>query len=396
MARTSAHQPPTEDLVVDLARGYRWTARRHEAVPYNYTQAAPAGAMTTTALDMSRFMLALLDDGALNDTRILSPDSVRRMFEPQDVPHPRRPGWAYGFSPLLTRGRWLVYRGGTLGDQAAMVLLAPADNLGIFIASNSLPGLGDFLFEPMMAHLAGPPVPPPPPQPLPDAARRAPRFAGAFRRYQQVRNEMTRLRALTPMSQGRVTVDDGGVIRWQGRQWVEVDPLVFRRVDSEDYILFRENERGQITGVDNYERIGWLEQVPLHLAIVACSVVTFAAYLGMQGVRSLRRRTSRSEGRTARICAVAAAAINVMFVVWLVASFRELGAITPLPLSTLTLLWLPIISLALTALLPAFAFTVWWEQWWTRGERVAYSTLAVFAIAFMTFLNYWKLLGIRY
>jgi hypothetical protein len=56
----------------------------------------------------------------------------------------------------------------------------------------------------------------------------------------------------------------------------------------------------------------------------------------------------------------------------------------------------PIISLPLTGLLPAFAVTAWREQWWTRGERLAYSTLAVFAIAFMTFLNYWKLLGIRY
>jgi hypothetical protein len=52
--------------------------------------------------------------------------------------------------------------------------------------------------------------------------------------------------------------------------------------------------------------------------------------------------------------------------------------------------------IAVTALLPAFAAKAWTEKWWTRGERLAYSTFVALSVAFMTFLNYWKLLGIRY
>ena len=36
------------------------------------------------------------------------------------------------------------------------------------------------------------------------------------------------------------------------------------------------------------------------------------------------------------------------------------------------------------------------RQWWTARERVACSAVAAFAVAFLTFLDYWKLLGFRY
>ena len=90
------------------------------------------------------------------------------------------------------------------------------------------------------------------------------------------------------------------------------------------------------------------------------------------------------------------AATNVVFLAGLVVSLRQLGDTIPLPAQSLALLWLPIISLALTGLLPAFALTAWCDEWWARGERLAYSTLAAFAVTFMVFLNYWKLLGFRY
>jgi hypothetical protein len=57
---------------------------------------------------------------------------------------------------------------------------------------------------------------------------------------------------------------------------------------------------------------------------------------------------------------------------------------------------LPLASVAVTALLPAFAMLSWRERWWTRGERLGFSTLTAVSVAFMAFLNYWQLLAIRY
>jgi CubicO group peptidase (beta-lactamase class C family) len=396
MTSTSARQPPEANLITDLARGYRWTVGGHEALPYTYTQGAPAGSMTTTAADMGRFMLAMLSDGSVGGERILSPESLATMLASQYTPDPRIPGTAYGFGHVVSHGQRLLVRGGTLGDQAALMVLAPAYKLGIVVASNALPGIGDFLFEPVMTHLAGPAVPAPAPTPLPDALQRASRFAGTYRAYRHARHEMSRIRALMPMMQPRVTVEPDGAIRWQGRRWLEVEPLVFRRVDSSEFMVFRENERGEVTGVGSYERIRWYEQTPFHMGILLLCVIAFLAYPLSRALRAIRRRRAIPEGKIARVCAVFVAMTNLTFLVGLVVFFREFGAITPLPLPIVLWLSLPLASVAVTALLPAFAAMAWNGKWWTRGERLWYSTFAVLAVAFMTFLNYWKLLGIRY
>jgi CubicO group peptidase (beta-lactamase class C family) len=401
MAASTAAQPPPAQLALNLSRGYRWTGNRHQPLEYRYTYASPSGAIATTAADMGRFMTALLGDGSVQGTRVISAESAKAMSEVQFTIDPRIPGTSYGFGHLMSHGRRLVYRGGTLGDQAAMLILMPEDRLGIFVASNSVPGLGDFLFEPMMTHLFGAlKAPVPPVEPLPDARARAAGLAGTYRDYHHTRNDMSRLRALMPMIQARLTVDEDGAVRWQGRRWLEVEPWVFRREDALDYIVFRDNGRGNAADLHaaggTYERIGWLEQSAFHGVLLVACVVAFVLYGGRRLVGLVRRRPSPPDGRLARRLAAFVAATNLIFLIALAPSLRDLGAVTPLPWPMLVLLSLPLVSLMATALLPGFAARAWSAGWWTRRERLGYSAFAVLSVAFMTFLNYWKLLGIRY
>jgi len=397
MRQTTAQQPPPPALGRALARGYKWIDGHHEPIAYTYTRAAPAGGITTTAADMGRFMLALLGDGSVDGERILSPQSIRTMFACQYTPDRRIPCIAYGLSHRASRGERLLTLGGTLGDQASLMVLAPAHKLGFFVASNALPGVGDFLFEPAMTHLFGPSVPVPPPVPIPDALRRAERFAGVYRAYRRAGYEMSAIRGLTPMIQRRVSVDRDGAIRWQGRRWVEVEPLVFRSVDSDDYIVFREDSRGDVSGVAGYERIRWWEHAPVHLGLLLLCLLTFVSYLVLMGVRAVRRPWGMpAGGSVARTCAVFIALTNLAFVAGLAAVFRTLGSTTPLPLPIVAWLCLPLASLVVTTPLPAFAAKAWREGWWNRSERLLYVALTAAALAFMAFLNYWNLLGFRY
>ena len=309
----------------------------------------------------------------------------------------------------VAHGQHLLHKDGTLGDQIGVLLLAPADRFGIFIASNAEPAvsLGNQLLEPLLTYLVGPEAATPPPAPLPDAVQRAPRFAGSYRSYSRTRGEMSQVRALMPILQSRVIAESDGAIRWQGRQWREVEPLVFRSVDSSHYIVFRENDRGDVVELHAwgaaYERVDWREQTLFQAGILAASVIAFLAYPLSRAIRVRRRRPAQRDpsdrpapGGRARGCALFVALTNLAFVAGLVASLRDLGAITPLPLPMILLLSLPLASFAATAILPALAARAWREHWWTRGERLGYSTFVVFAVTFMTFLNYWKLLGIRY
>jgi CubicO group peptidase (beta-lactamase class C family) len=414
MTGTTALQPPEPSLMGDLARGYRWNGRQ-EPLPYSYTQTGPAGGISATAADMGRFMQVLLGDGSVDGERILSPESVKTMLASQYTPDARIQATAYEMKHWATHGQHLLHKDGTLGDQIGVMLLAPADRFGIFVASNAVPGVANDVLEPLLTYLVGPETPTRPPAPLPDAGRRAPRFAGSYRNYARTRNEMSQVRALMPMLQSRVIAEPDGAIRWQGRRWLEVEPLVFRSADSPDYIVFRENGRGGIGELHawgaTYERVGWWEQAPFHLGVLFSCMIAFLAYPLSRGIRALRRRPAPPElrdqaapggdqpargGRVARACAIFVAIANLTFVVGLVASLRELGAITPLPLPFVLLLSLPLASVAATALLAALAARAWREHWWTRGERLGYSTFVVLAVAFMAFLNYWKLLGIRY
>jgi hypothetical protein len=285
--------------------------------------------MTTTAADMGRFLLAVLGDGSVEGGRMLSAASLATMLAPQYTPDPRIPAMAYGFSHIVAHGQRLLYRGGTLGDQAAMVVLAPVDRFGFFVASNSLPGLGDFLFEPLMTHLFGPAVPPPAPTPLADARQRAPRYAGTYRDYKRTHHEMADMRALMPIIQSRVTDGPDGAIEWRGRQWLEIEPLVFRSANSADVIVFRENAQGDITelhaGGATYERIGWWEQTPFHLAILFPCLIAFVAYPLGRAFRTIRRRPASPDGRLARGCAVFVALLNLVFLGGLAATARDLG-----------------------------------------------------------------------
>jgi hypothetical protein len=396
MTSTTAHQPPPSDLAAALARGYRWVGEHYEPIPYNYTQARPGGGMTASAEDIGRFMLAVLGDGSNDNGRMLSTRFLELMLAEQYKAHPRVPGAAYGFGHLLSHDQRLLVSSGTLGDQSSLIVLFPEARAGIFIASNVVPGVGDFLFEPMMTHLAGPAAVPPPPVPLPDAPERARRFAGVYRTYQQVRNEMTRLRSLMPMSQSRVSVAPDGTIQWQGRQWVEVEPLLFRGVDSMDYIVFREDENGEVTGVGSYERISWREQRLFHFAVLVTCVIAFFAYASSSAVRMLRREPANREGGAAHRCAILVAGLNLLFVTGLPIFFRNLGAVTPLPIPIVLWLSLPMLSLTVTALLPVFVARSWRQRWWTLSQRLRYSSFAILAVTFMAFLNYWRLLGLRY
>jgi CubicO group peptidase (beta-lactamase class C family) len=171
MTATTAMQPPP-DAAGQRARGYRWTGSRQEPLPFRYTYAAPAGGVSATAADMTRVLLALLGDGTVDGVRLLSAEALEALTATQYTPDSRIPGTAYGIGHWVTRGQRLLFGDGTLGDQIGVVVLAPADRFGMFLAANALPGIEPVL-DPVMNHLFGPIVPTPPP--APGMPRRAPR-----------------------------------------------------------------------------------------------------------------------------------------------------------------------------------------------------------------------------
>lgn len=396
MAGTTAYQlPPATPLAV--AYSYAWRAGTQVRVPFRFTQASPAGGITTTASDMARVMLALLGDGSVDDQRVLSEASVKTILAPQYTPDARIPAVAYGMKHWVTHGQQLLHADGTLGDQIGVMMLAPASGLGIFAASNALPGVANHVLDPILTHLFGPEPAARLPAPMSAASGNASRAAGTYQDLHHTRNDMSRLMSL--MLQSQVRAEPDGAIRWRNRRWVEVAPLVFTAVDGRDTIVFREDASGKITTLHawgaTHERVAWTLQLPFHAGVLTTSVIAFLAYPLTRAFPILRRRPVSSEGRVARQCAVVVAVANLAYIVWLGVSGRGVAASVPLSPGALVWLSVPLVSAATTTVLPAFAAVASWEGWWTRRERVSYAGFAAATVAFMVFLNYWKVLGIR-
>ena len=393
MTATTAHQPPAPALIGGRAPGYAWDGTAYRALSFRYTQSRPAGAVSTTAADMSRFMLALLGDGSLDGVRVLSPSSRAALLQPQFRDHPRLPGVTYAFHEWHTHGRRLLHHDGTLGDQVAVMLLDPDNAFGLFVASNANPGIGNHLLEPVLTHLYSPAPTAPPVVAMADAPD-ARRVAGVYLDSNRTRHDLSRIRALMPMLQSRVTATGKDAVEWGGRRWIEVEPFVFQ--NSRDTLVFR-HVNGNLLGVmqtwnSTYERIGWAEQRAVHIALLVFCLLGFA----VSAVRTARNWRRWREGGTARACGLFVALANLVFVVWLVVSIRTLGETTPLLLTQTALLSLGMAAAAVATLLPAFTMLAWRERWWTRGGRLSYTVLAACGIVFAAWLDYWKLLGFRY
>ncbi|WP_019911106.1 serine hydrolase [Paenibacillus sp. HW567] len=100
----------------------------------------PAGGMFSTGTDMSKFLLAMLNDNPASDHRILTEASIRAMEHNSVTIHPKVPGAGYGLESNYTQyynGYNVVEKGGDLPGFHSNIWLLPDEKTGVFLVSNS-------------------------------------------------------------------------------------------------------------------------------------------------------------------------------------------------------------------------------------------------------------------
>src|SRR5438477_4598852 len=86
MTNSTFDQPLPVTLAQQISQSYLTAAKKPR--DFEFVQASPAGALSTTAVDMTRFILAFLQDGAVDGVAILKPETVRQMETRQFELHP--------------------------------------------------------------------------------------------------------------------------------------------------------------------------------------------------------------------------------------------------------------------------------------------------------------------
>lgn len=169
-AKAGLPPPMPAALVPDISDAFKWTPGGFQKRGYEYIeQVAPAGAASSTAGDMARYMLLLLGNGSLEGVSVYGPQTAQAFRTAIRPTPPGVNGWAHGFVVESLPGGHTGYGhdGATLSFFSNMVVV-PALNLGVFISTNTEGGgpLAEGLASEILKQFyATPPVFPPPGSP---------------------------------------------------------------------------------------------------------------------------------------------------------------------------------------------------------------------------------------
>jgi CubicO group peptidase (beta-lactamase class C family) len=247
MERSTFAQPLPPALEEAMSKGYVATAQ--SAKGFEFVQAAPAGSLSTTGADMTRFMLALLADGTLDGVTILKPESVRAMETRQLDWPPAVRSLGLILMEYSSDGQRIVgHAGDTFYFHSDMILI-PEARAGLFISYNSSGsrfggGRGEVIRAFLNRYFPGPTATPPDvdPKVAQDDGRAV---SGIYRTSR--RSESTFLKIAAILGQYAVQSDEKGILTIEGnknlrgnlKRWREVGPLLYHEVDGPEVIAFR-------------------------------------------------------------------------------------------------------------------------------------------------------------
>src|SRR5688572_59913 len=141
MQASTFREPLPQALASQMATGYQIKNGRFEAEPFElFSAVMPAGSATSSAPDMAKFMMAMLNGGEIGKARVLKLDSVKLLMSDSRANAPDLPGMAHGFFVVREAGPRLVGHGGNTGDFHSIMILAPEVSLGFFISQTGGPG----------------------------------------------------------------------------------------------------------------------------------------------------------------------------------------------------------------------------------------------------------------
>ncbi len=134
--------PMPEPLRPDVAMPYHWTPAGFEGRPYEFIgQVAPAGAASSTAADMARYMIMLLNGGQFDGVTVFGPRTAQLFRTALRKTPPGVNGWAHGFMIFGLPGGFRAYgHGGDTLDFHSNLVTVPQLGLGVFISTSSQTG----------------------------------------------------------------------------------------------------------------------------------------------------------------------------------------------------------------------------------------------------------------
>ena len=336
MGHTTFDQPLPDRYRGMLSQGYRTASTPPQ--PYELIVPRPAGSATTTASDMTRFMLAHLQQGRQGDYQMLGAQTERLMQTPSETVLPGFSAMAHGFFYEVRNGHTVIGHGGDTVYFHTEFDLLPQDGVGIFYnfntrgRENAVYGLRKALFDEFMNRYF-PGATPPDPPPLASATADARKIAGRYESSRRVEHGF--LSVFYLLQQDVIRDNSDGTIAAPRTlepgeaSFQEVATDVWREVGGTRQLALR-NVDGVKTVIDSDDPTSVLQaaplsrSAPLNLTVLLSSLVILALAVLLWPISWLVKRrypqpADSREVRRLRLLIRAAATFNVLYLVaWMV------------------------------------------------------------------------------
>lgn len=435
MAHSTVRSPIPPDLRPLASVGYTYADGVFQPFPDYIAQPAglPSGMHQASVTDMARFMIAHLQGGRYSDgngaeARILKETTAQQMHSTLYTPDPRLLGTAYGFFDWSDNGQRTLGHTGYAPPMNSVLLLLPDQNMGVFVAYNSMgggeltvqhSGFQKAFFDHYFPVSAVKPI-----QPPADFAERAGRFVGTYNAY----SSYTTLLKIGGLFGGGYTAEisnpgDGTLLLTLvgfKLRFAEVEPLYFRQVDGPFSMVFREDNSGRITHMltdimPQYAtaKLSWYETPGFNTTLLLACVLIFLSVIPVGLILLIRNRSLADAGNPGLSSGRSPASRGARAAYWIILGISILNLLLVIGMMwgamggmTNELLDPPLIIkvilggglLAAILTVGALVYTVlaWKNGYWGVAARVYYTSVTVAAVAFIWFLNYWNLLGWRF
>lgn len=415
MNKSTAEQPLPIDLSANMSQGYRLINGSIQPGFFELLSTQPSGAISSTGVDMARFMNACLNGDLFSKER-----TQELMFSRSWAHSPEFTGLTYGFWELQTNGQRVLYHPGSTLQFHSLLMLIPEQNLGFFFSYNTetAVNLWDVTMLDFLQHYY--------PKDIDIQASnfsskaQLSRFAGTYHiarssytTIEKMKDLLEEWLVVEPTSNG--TLLFGSPLQPQKVQLIQVKPLLFIEPQYGIQLAFREDGLGNITHLidlhlpaQTFEKVPWHANPLLHYILLAiCCLLFLSAILGgiIAGFISLFKKHPKalqpSLSTTARWLSVITSGIFLIALIAFAGIYLNknvfdlaigFGQITTI--NIILTAWLA--ASVLTLGLIAFTLSAWFKRYWGIALRIHYTMVTVSAIAFVWFLNYWNLLGYRY
>ena len=301
MTHSTFDQPLPSELAPNMSNGYKLASDKAE--PFETVTPAPAGSLSSSAIDMAQFMIAHLQNGKYGDAKILNPETAQLMHSRLFGLDPAANAMAYGFYEESRNGHRIIGHAGDTECFHSDLHLVLDAGLGFFISYNSA-GRGQvsprtILWERFLDRYF--PFTPTPAT-TPDSVKQD--IAVVSGTYEvSRRSESSFLKAfsllgettVSPAENDTIQVDSLLAPNGKPKHWQEVSPMIFREVDGQDLLVFKSDESGRMQLIIPYpfmtfQKVGLWSNSKVMLPVVGVSLFIMLLTLILWFVAWLTRR----------------------------------------------------------------------------------------------------------